>query len=100
MWLSEDMEADTVFSHYQRMCDQLAIINGKPHSLVLVKEYLMVIPRKCATINGEIEGALMQGGANAMIGMLWLKTPEQFENWKSYGPMKVLTAFGIAPKED
>ncbi|RVX74339.1 hypothetical protein B0A52_01464 [Exophiala mesophila] len=37
-------------------------------------------------------------GANAMLGMLWLKTPQQLENWKSYGPIKALTDFGVVPK--
>lgn len=55
------------------------------------------MPRACATINGEIPDAPMQGGANAMIGMEWLKSVQQFENWKTYGPMKVLEAFGITP---
>ncbi|KAK5071665.1 bifunctional AP-4-A phosphorylase/ADP sulfurylase [Lithohypha guttulata] len=98
--LDENTKSEDIYNHYKSMCNKLAISNGTPQSLVLVKEWLIVLPRTCATIKGEIEGALMQGGANAMIGMLWLKTPEQFENWKKYGPMKVLTEFGVTTKTD
>lgn len=83
-----------LFSLYQSMCKELDIENGTAHSMILVKEWLAVIPRSGATIAGEIEDNLLQGGANAMIGMLWMKTPEQFDNWQTYGPMKVLTEFG------
>lgn len=65
--------------------------------MLLTKSWIAVMPRSRATIQGEIPDAPMQGGANAMLGMEWLKSVQQFENWKSYGPMKVLESFGVTP---
>ena len=77
------------------MCTELQLSSGGPHNLILVKQWMMIIPRSMGTIEGEIPDALLQGGANALIGMLWLKKAEQRENWMRYGPMRVLTDFGV-----
>lgn len=79
--LAEDATSQCIYDCYLKCCNELAITSGRAHSLLLVKEWLMIIPRACATIQGPIAGAPIQGGANAMIGMLWLKSAEQFENW-------------------
>lgn len=77
------------------MCEDLHVSTGDAHNLLLVKKWMMVIPRSTGTIEGEITDAPLQGGANALIGMLWLKSHEQLENWKRYGPMRVLSEFGV-----
>ncbi|KAF2270218.1 hypothetical protein CC78DRAFT_195667 [Lojkania enalia] len=84
---------------YQKMCTELSIENNVAHSVVLTDSWLMVIPRKTANIQGNIPDAPMQGGANAMLGMEWLKTKEQFENWIVYGPMRAVAEFGIRDEE-
>ena len=93
--LPTDFSAKMVDELYQKACRELSIVSGTAQSVILVKEWLLVMPRSTATIQGEIENEPMQGGANAMIGMLWLKTEEQYKNWISYGPMKVLKEFGV-----
>ena len=95
--LPQQVQAKEVFSIYQNMCKQLSISNGDAHNLILVREWIMVIPRSTGTIQGEIADAPLQGGANALIGMIWLKSYEQLENWKRYGPMRVLTEFAKKP---
>jgi len=77
------------------MCKDLHLSTGDAHNILLVKEWMMVIPRSKGTIQGEIADAPLQGGANALVGMLWLKSHEQLENWKRYGPMRVLAEFGV-----
>lgn len=88
--------ADVVYEFYKAMCGELQMLTGRAHGLLLTKEWIMVVPRRTANIAGEIDDAPLQGGANAMIGMLWLKSQEQLENWKRYGPMKALRDFGVA----
>lgn len=97
MKLPRQIQAKELFSIYQSMCKQLSISAGSAHNLLLVKEWIMVIPRSTGIIQGEIVDAPLQGGANALIGMLWLKSYEQLENWKRYGPMRVLTDFAKTP---
>ncbi|KAH6638644.1 hypothetical protein BKA67DRAFT_697363 [Truncatella angustata] len=97
--LATDTTAAGIYDHYVELCRELSISSGRAHSMLLVRDWLMVIPRACATIHGHIADAPMQGGANAMIGMLWLKSTEQFQNWQEYGPIRVLTEFG-SPKQE
>ncbi len=92
--LPQQVRTGYLFSTYQRMCKDLAICAGDAHNLLLVKEWMMVMPRSTGLIQGEIADAPLQSGANGMIGMLWLKSYEQLENWKRYGPMEALTDFG------
>lgn len=88
--------AEAVFNHYEMVCADLGILNDIPHSVLLTKSWLVIIPRVCASISGKIPDALMQGGANAIIGMQWLKRAEQLENWRTYGPMNVLREFCVS----
>lgn len=79
---------------YNDACTELNISSGTAQSFILTHDWMLLMPRACATIQGEINDAPLQGGANAMIGMLWLKSENQLKNWKSYGPMKALESFG------
>ncbi|KAK5937782.1 hypothetical protein PMZ80_009911 [Knufia obscura] len=90
----QGLQADGLFGMYKDMCRELSISSGDAHNLLLVKEWMMVVPRSTGSIQGEIPDAPLQGGGNALIGMLWLKSYDQLENWKRYGPMNVLTDFG------
>lgn len=98
--MTAEKSAADVYEHYQSMCEQLKIVGGVAHSLLITTSWLMLVPRACANIKGLIPDAFMQGGANAMIGMEWMKTAQQYENWKTYGPMKVLADFGVAKEAD
>lgn len=98
--LSDHTSSKEIHTHYQTMTTKLNIHNDVAHSVLLTKSWIAVMPRSCATINGELPDAPMQGGANAMLGMEWLKSVQQFENWKAYGPMKVLEAFGVTPNRE
>lgn len=90
----------TAYEFYRNMCEELRIRSSRAHGLLLTRQWIMVVPRSTANIAGEIENAPLQGGANAMIGMLWLKSRAQLENWKRYGPIRALRDFGVAVKEE
>lgn len=57
--LSESCRADQLYGEYQAMCNDLNITNGRAHNLLLVREWMIIIPRSCANIKGDIEGALV-----------------------------------------
>ncbi|KAF8246816.1 putative phosphorylase [Wilcoxina mikolae CBS 423.85] len=60
-----------------------------PHNVVLVKEWMMVIPRR----RSDVEGA--SANAAGMMGMVWVWRDEQMEKWKELGPSKVLSELGV-----
>jgi ATP adenylyltransferase/5',5'''-P-1,P-4-tetraphosphate phosphorylase II len=60
-----------------------------PHNMVLVKEWMMVIPRRKALV-GETTVS-----AAGMLGLVWATTDEDVKTWKSLGPAKVLAEVGV-----
>src|SRR5262249_16767501 len=61
-----------------------------PHNVVLVKEWMMVIPRTKADIDGAIANAA------GMLGMVWVANEEQLNRWIRFGPAEVLAQVGVA----
>ncbi|KAL3447601.1 ATP adenylyltransferase-domain-containing protein [Aspergillus insuetus] len=59
-----------------------------PHNVALVKEWIIVIPRQSADVEG------ITANAPGMLGSVWLTSDEQFEQWKQVGPRKVLAGLG------
>jgi ATP adenylyltransferase len=59
-----------------------------PHNVALVKEWIIVIPRQSADVEG------ITANAPGMLGSVWLISDEQFEQWKQVGPRKVLAGLG------
>jgi ATP adenylyltransferase/5',5'''-P-1,P-4-tetraphosphate phosphorylase II len=60
-----------------------------PHNMVLVKEWMMMIPRRKALV-GETTVS-----AAGMMGMIWCTSDEDVEEWKRLGPVKVLAEVGV-----
>ncbi|KAF2722040.1 hypothetical protein K431DRAFT_284247 [Polychaeton citri CBS 116435] len=97
--INQGTTGEQLFQTYSRMCEELGISSGSAHNMLLVSEWMLVIPRSCANIQGHKPNAPIQGGANAMLGMEWLKSRDQLENWEQYGPMKALTEFGVSSQD-
>jgi len=61
-----------------------------PHNVVLVKEWMIVIPRRKGKYNG------MSANASGMMGMVVVPKDEHFDAWSETGPAKLLSELGVA----
>ena len=60
-----------------------------PHNVVIVKGWMMVIPRRKA------RSGLASANAVGMMGMVWLSCKEGLEAWEAQGPTRILQDFGV-----
>ena len=60
-----------------------------PHNMVLVKEWMMLIPRRKALVGDTTVNAA------GMMGLVWATSDEAVEEWKTLGPAKVLAEVGV-----
>lgn len=60
-----------------------------PHNVILVKEWVAIIPRR--------QGSYQDVGANAagMLGMPTISNNMLFKKWKEIGPIKILYKLGV-----
>jgi len=61
-----------------------------PHNVVLMKEWMMVIPRTKADMDGA------SANAAGMLGMVWVAKEEEMDRWMRLGPAEVLAQVGVA----
>ena len=85
---SGDLDADGLFTMYQSLRDHVGLQDDDPHNFILLKEWMLVIPR-----SKQRHGSLSANGI-AMIGMVWTTSREVVNAWIDYGPMKALEEFG------
>ncbi|KAL1613939.1 hypothetical protein SLS54_010149 [Diplodia seriata] len=64
-----------------------------PHNVVLVKEWMLVIPRR----RSNVDGASANGAG--MMGMVWVTDEERLQQWKALGPAWILSQLGVACDE-
>jgi len=57
--------------------------------VILVKEWMLVIPRSQA-----FQGSLAANAAS-MVSLVWVNKQELLEQWLAEGPMKLLCGFGV-----
>ena len=71
--------------------ETLKVLSGvdKAHNVILVNEWILVIPRSCAR-HGNLAA-----NAASMAGMVWVTKPEDVEDWVDRGPMELLCQFGV-----
>ncbi len=83
------------FSELLNVYETLKILSGveKAHNVILVNEWMLVIPRSCAR-----QGNLAANAAS-MAGMVWVTKPEDIEDWVDRDPMELLCQFGVVDKE-
>ncbi|MCJ1351771.1 MAG: hypothetical protein MMC33_001755 [Icmadophila ericetorum] len=63
-----------------------------PHNVILVKEWMMLIPRR----NRDFEGIATK--AVGMMGSIWLASEDEFNHWIAIGPTRILSHVGV-PQE-
>jgi ATP adenylyltransferase/5',5'''-P-1,P-4-tetraphosphate phosphorylase II len=81
------------FLHQSRLAlgiDEDDVETHCPHNVVLVKEWMVVIPRRKGNYNG------MSANALGMMGMVIVLKEEHFDVWAETGPAKVLSELGVA----
>lgn len=61
-----------------------------PHNVVMTNEWIMVIPR----VKADVEGA--SANSVGMMGLLWTTRQEQVDKWKELGPARVLREVGVS----
>ena len=64
-----------------------------PHNVLLVKEWIIVIPRR----NGYFEG--VSANSAGMMGMLTISNEELFNAWRDIGPGRILSELGLPNTE-
>ncbi|MCJ1332245.1 hypothetical protein MMC10_008937 [Thelotrema lepadinum] len=64
-----------------------------PHNVVMTREWMMVIPRRRAGLDGATANTA------GMLGMVWVNDQAQLEGWMRLGPAKVLAELGV-PSEN
>ena len=60
-----------------------------PHNMVVVQEWMMLIPRTSAGYKG------LYSNAAGMLGMVWISDQETADRWIKVGPATVLTELGV-----
>jgi ATP adenylyltransferase len=63
--------------------------NYIPHNVALVREWIIVIPRRNAAFEG------ITANTPGMLGSVWLTSEEEMEHWKQVGPKRVLAGLGV-----
>ena len=78
-------------SSLRRARNLLEVPDGEevPHNVVLVKEWMLVIPRRRAGIG------VTSANAAGMLGMVWVRSREELEEWQRCGLTKCLAEFGV-----
>lgn len=74
---------------YEELLRVARVDEAKGHNLLLVKEWMLVIPRSRG------RKGMLSGNAAAMAGMVWVTSDEEVRQWVEEGPMKLLCEFGV-----
>ena len=96
-WVGEDCQRveNDLYTRYAKLLHRvrlrLASENCKelPHNVVLVKEWMIVIPRRKAGVG------MANVGAAGMMGMVWVKNEEELWEWQRQGLLEVLAQVGV-----
>jgi ATP adenylyltransferase len=103
---NDQVTIDEVYKAYMDLlgeCHQALIEAGEwrdggdmscPHNVILVKDWVLVIPRRKTTITD-----LIPNGAG-MIGQPAVLQPEDLDRWMEEGPSRVLQAASLSPDEN
>ncbi|WP_461481320.1 DUF4922 domain-containing protein [Porticoccus sp.] len=86
--------AETNLTNYRRMTEQLHLLPGDdrlapPHNLLMTREYLWVVPRRCEHFRGLAVNAL------GFAGTLLVKHQQQLQELQQLGCLPLLRAVGL-----
>jgi ATP adenylyltransferase/5',5'''-P-1,P-4-tetraphosphate phosphorylase II len=73
---------------YEALLNVANVAEAPAHNVIIVKEWILVIPRLRA------KSGNLAANAAAMVGMVWVNTKEDLQEWIVRGPMKMLREFG------
>lgn len=84
------LDSDDVLRVYQALRSYLWVDDTTPHNMIMVKEWMMIVPRQKARIGKAAANAA------AMVGIVWVTDEEEYQAWNESDPMKLLSSFGIS----
>jgi len=88
--LPKDCDAEVLSKIYSDVLSYLALGDTSPHNVVLVKRWILVIPRTTGRVND------IAANAAAMVGIVWMTTENEFQDWTKQDPMTHLPSFGVS----
>jgi ATP adenylyltransferase/5',5'''-P-1,P-4-tetraphosphate phosphorylase II len=74
---------------YKTLLAVASVAEAPAHNVIIVKEWVLVIPRLRA------KSGKLAANAAAMVGMVWVNSKEDLQEWIDQGPMKMLSEFGV-----
>ncbi|EME41442.1 hypothetical protein DOTSEDRAFT_36842 [Dothistroma septosporum NZE10] len=86
---AQTASADAIFRSYENLRHTLQLEQDSPHNAIITGTSITVIPRTQANVGPRAVNAA------GMLGMVWVKTGDELEAWKEYGPAKVLKEVGV-----
>ena len=92
--------SSNIFEDYlsglQRARVALGIRQGEdvPHNVVIVREWILVIPRRKAGAGG------VSANTAGMMGLVWIGSEDEMSQWKRIGASNILSKLGVAVKEE
>lgn len=60
-----------------------------PHNVIMTREWTVVIPRRAARVDG------LGTNAAGMMGLIWVGTKKEMEEWERRGPWRILGELGL-----
>ena len=85
-----------IFTAYQFCLQRARVVLGieegehVPHNVVLVHEWILVIPRRKARVGG------VSTNAAGMVGLVGVASEEELEEWRRRGGFSLLGELGVA----
>lgn len=90
--LSSTPTTEELVKTYEAVKVASGVGQATPHNVILVNEWIMVVPRSSAK-----QGTLAANAAG-MAGMVWVNREEDLKEWVERGPLELLCGFGVVEK--
>lgn len=87
--ITHSTSPDAIHKLYLELRQNMRLDQDYPHNVIMTSTSIAIIPRTQARIR------CMAANAASMVGMVWVKTEDELNAWKEYGPMKVLAEVGL-----
>lgn len=90
--LSGNPDASSLHDLFLGLREENGLQDGEAYNMILLYQYMIVIPRRSANIDG------IDANAAGMLGFVWCSSEEQYQEWQHRGCMHLLQEFGV-PKD-
>lgn len=91
--LPDNPDASSLHDLFLALREEIGLKDGEAYNMVLLHQYMIVIPRRSANIDG------IDANAAGMLGFVWCSSEEQYQEWQQRGCMHLLQEFGV-PKDN